>query len=236
MLNRTKASSSDALDTRRAVTAELRDFLREGPPTPIDWSTFDPALALRDGGVTPDLRLQSMTRLLCTAPARSAELRALWNECIVTAAYALRLAPMLRADPGTTAVAALLHRIGDLLTIRAIGFIEHGLRVRLDAPAKADLCAEHGGEILDRVVRAWGVPPRAAAIAAEWRRLHEFPGAAAEATAVYLARLLAIELLAPQFCAPGMVEHACEEAGVDPGTLSGLRRDATIATLLNDLQ
>ncbi|MEO8018455.1 MAG: HDOD domain-containing protein [Pseudomonadota bacterium] len=236
MLNRTKASSGDPLDARRVITAQLRDSLRDLPATPFDWSTFDPARALRDGGHTPDLRLLGMTRLLCTAPARSAELRALWNECVVTAAYALRLAPVLRADPAAAAVAALLHRLGDILTIRAIGFIEHSSRLRLDAPGKADLCAELGGEQLERAVRAWGVPPRAAATAAEWRRLREFPDAAAEATVVYLSRLFAIELLAPQFCVPGTVEHACEEVGVDSGTLSGLRRDATIAALLSNLQ
>ena len=45
--------------------------------------------------------------------------------------------------------------------------------------------------ILERAVRAWGVPARAAATAAEWRRLREFPGAAADAAAVYLSRLFA---------------------------------------------
>ena len=87
--------------------------------------------------------------------------------------------------------------------------------MRLDPASKAALCVEHGGELLDRVVRAWGVPPRAAATAAEWRRLREFPGAAADAATVYLARLFALELIAPQFCAPGIVEHAAEELGLE---------------------
>ena len=97
--------------------------------------------------------------------------------------------------------------------------------LRLDAASKADLCAEYGGELLDRTVRAWGVPARAAATAAEWRRLREFPSAAAEATAVYLARLFAIECLSPQFCAPGVIEHACDEAGIEAAALESLRGD-----------
>jgi hypothetical protein len=72
-------------------------------------------------------------------------------------------------------------------------------------------------------VRAWGVPARAAATAAGWRRLREFPGAAADAAAVYLARLFAIEMIAPQFCAPGVVECAIEEMGLDPANFAGLR-------------
>jgi HDOD domain-containing protein len=224
MLNRTQSSASDALDIRRAIATQLRESLKELPPTPFDWSTFEPEIALS----TADLRLAALTKVLCTAPARSPELRALWNECVVTAAFALRLAPMLKADPNNCAVAALLHRLGDLLTLRAIGTLEHAMRVRLDVASRADLCAEHGGELLDRTVRVWGVPARAAATAAEWRRLREFPSAAAEATVVYLARLFAIERLSPQFCAIGMIEHACEEAGVDPAALEALRRDATI--------
>jgi hypothetical protein len=46
----------------------------------------------------------------------------------------------------------------------------------------------------------------------------------------------AIELPMPQLCAPDVIEHACEEAGVEARILSGSRRDATIATLLNNLQ
>jgi hypothetical protein len=233
MLNRTQPSGSDALDLRRAITTQLRESLNELPPTPFDWSSFVPALALRSGnqadGNTPDLRLAALTKLLCTAPARAPELRALWNECVVTAAFSLRIAPLLRADSDTCAIAALLHRLGDLLTLRAIGTLEHATRVRLDAATRADLCAEHGGELLDRTVRAWGVPASAAATAAEWRGLREFPSAAAEATVVYLARLFAIERLSPQFCALGMIEHACEEAGIDAAAVDALRVDAVIA-------
>ena len=79
--------------------------------------------------------------------------------------------------------------------------------------------------MLDRVVRAWGVPARAAATAAEWRRLREFPAVAADAATVYLARLFALELIAPQFCAPGIVEHAAEELGLDARVLSEIRAD-----------
>jgi HD-like signal output (HDOD) protein len=228
MLNRTESSGNDALDIRRAIAVQLRESLQELPPAPFDWTSFDPVVALRNGsqaGHTPDLRLAALAKLLCSAPARGPELRALWNECVATAEFSLRLAPMLRADRDICAIAALLHRLGDLLTLRVIGTLEFAMRVRLDAASRADFCAEHGGELLDRTVRAWGVPARAAATAAEWRRLREFPSAAAEATVVYLARLFAIERLSPQFCALGMIEHACEEAGIEAAALESLRGD-----------
>jgi hypothetical protein len=236
MLNRPNALTNESLDARRTVGAELRDRLLELPPTPFDWGAFDAVQVLGNSGVSPDLRLAAMTRLLCTAPARSAELRALWNESVLTGAYAMRIAPHLGGDAQVSGIAGLLHRLGDILTLRAIAVIEHRTRLRLDAASKADLCAEHGGGQLERAVRAWGVPPRAAATAAEWRRLREFPDAAADATAVYLARLFAIEASAPQFCAPGSIEHAAEELGLASDILSSLRRDATIAALLTTLQ
>ena len=178
-------------------------------------------MALQGNSGATDLRLVTLGQLLCAAPARSAELRAMWKECVITAAFALQLAPRLGGDANTSAIAGLLHRLGDMLTIRAIAEVEHASRVRLDSASKADLCAVHGGELLERAVRAWGIPARAAATAAEWRRLREFPGAAADAAAVYLARLFAIELIAPQFCAPGVVDRWADRAEMGRGWAVG---------------
>lgn len=224
------------LDARRVIAAELRERARRIPAAPFEWAGFDPGPALNGEGGSPDLRLAALQKLLCTAPARSAELRGLWNECVITAAYAWRLAPDLGGEPGTAALAGLLHRLGDMLTIGVIADIEHAAQVRLDAIARADLCAEIGVGLLDQTLRAWGVPVRAAATAAEWRRLRDFPDAAADATAVYLGRMLALELISPQFCAPGAADSAALEAGLPADRLSALRCDATIARLLVTLQ
>jgi hypothetical protein len=231
MSNRSNIASQAALDARRIVAAELRERVRQLPPPPFEWASFDVGAALGDG-----LRLASLQRLLCAAPARSAELRGLWIESVITAAFALRVAPDLGGHAETAAMAGLLHRLGDILTIRALATVEHESLLRLDSVGKSDLCAELGVGLLDRSLRAWGVPVRAAATAAEWRRLRGFPDAAADATAVYLGRLLAIELIAPQFCAPGAVDAAAAEVGLTAGRLSELRADATIARLLVSLQ
>jgi HDOD domain-containing protein len=240
MSNRTNIAPHATLDARRVVAAGVRERLREVPPAPFDWAGFDFSTALRTDGAAPDPRLAAMQRQLCASPARSAELLGLWAESVMTAAFAWRIAPDLGADAHTAASAGLLHRLGDILTIRAIGAIEHVAQVRLDPMGKADLCAELGVGMLDRTLRAWGVPVRAAATAAEWRRLRDFPDAAADAaadaTAVYLGRLFALELISPQFCAPGAVTAAALEAGLRVESLSGLRADATIAKLLVSLQ
>jgi len=215
------------------MSREMRERLREIPASPLDWDGFDPESALLGRAASPDLA--RLARVLCVAPMRSAELRALWKESVATAAFALKLAPLLGADAKASAMAGLLHRVGDMLTIRAIGSFEHAERQCVDAHGKADLCATHGGELLERVVRAWGVPPRAAATAAEWRRLREFPGVAADAAAVYLGRLLAIEAFTPEFCAPGLIELAGEEVGLDPARLDSVRADVAIGALLENI-
>jgi hypothetical protein len=236
MLNRMNIQPNEALELRRTIASELREKFRVTPPTPFDWEKFDALTMLGGTGSPVDLRLQAMTRLACSAPARSQELRALWMESVATARYAWRLARVIGADPDTSAIAGLLHRLGDILTIRAIAEVEHATRLRLDAKSKSELCVELGGGQLERALRAWGVPARAAATASEWRRLREFPAAAADATAVYLARLFAIELLSPQFCAPGLLEHAADEAGLDAAVVSQMRADATIRELVASLQ
>jgi hypothetical protein len=236
MLHRPTRQPEQNLEARRTITGQLRERLRELPASPLDWSKVDAATLLSIGGAPADLRLQAMSRALCTAPARVQELRALWKECVVTGAYAWRLADAVGADRESSAIAGLLHRLGDILTLRAIAESEYSSQLKLDAKSKADLCAELAGQQLDRALRAWGVPARAATTAAEWRRLCEFPDAASDATTVYLARMCALELLTPEFCAPGLLEHAAEEVGLDPAVLSAMRVDATIRELAANLQ
>jgi hypothetical protein len=236
MLHRPIRQPGQSLEVRRTITGELRERLREVPAAPFDWTRVDMAALLGLAGAPADLRLEAMSRLLCTAPGRTQELRALWKECVVTAACAWRLAGAVGADQENSAIAGLLHRLGDILTIRAIAEAEHASGGRLDATSKSELCVELGGQQLERAVRAWGVPARAATTASEWRRLHEYPAAAADATTVYMARLFAIELLTPQFCAPGLLEHAAEESGLPRVVLSAMRSDDTIRELAASLQ
>jgi len=234
MSNRSGPAVKDAFVAHRTITMGLHERLREIPASPLDWSAFD--VAILDARNGSGQVLPALEKLLCTAPARTAELRSLWRESVITAAFACRLAPRVGADVGTSVIAGLLHRLGDMLTIRGIAAIEQEAHIRLDAAGRSDLCAVHGEEQLERTVRAWRVPPRAAATAAEWRRLREFPDVARDAATVYLARLLAIELITPEFCAPGVVDLACEEAGLDAAALSAIRGDDTISALLTSLR
>src|SRR5262245_5708916 len=120
MLNRMSLRPPENLDARRTITGELREKLRGVPASPFDWQSFDAGVVLGEPGTPGDPRLRALSNLLCSAPTRTHELRTLWKECVVTGAYAWRLAPGVGADRQVSAVAGLLHRLGDLLTIRAI--------------------------------------------------------------------------------------------------------------------
>src|SRR4051812_45403738 len=104
MSNRSGTAPSAALDARRVIAVELRERVRDVLPAPFDWAGFD-AGALRGAGAALDARLAAMQRLLCASPARSAELRGLWNESVITAAYASRIAPDLGSEADTAATA-----------------------------------------------------------------------------------------------------------------------------------
>ncbi len=230
MSNRSNTASVARLDARRALTSQIRDFVRVIPAFSCDWKSIDWSAIYGGGGADPGL--ERLSALTIDAPARVGELRALWNESVATSAFAWRLAPELGADADTSAIAGLLHRLGDVLTLRAIGRLEHESGMRLDAAGKADLCADYSIEALDRAVRAWEVPARAATMAAAWRRLRDFPEAAADAAVVHLARFMAIERVSPRFCTPGIVEAAAAEMNLSAEQIGRLRDGVKIDRLL----
>ena len=230
MLNRSNTAPAIALDARRALAARLRELVRQIPPAPCAWSGIDWEGLF--AGASADTGLGQLSRLYCDAAGRVTELRGLWNESIATAAFAWRIAPHLGAEPAASATAGLLHRLGDALTLRALASIEESSGMRVDAAAKANLCAEHANTVLDEAVRVWQVPTRAAAMASGWRRLRDFPAVASDAAVVHLARFMAIERVSPRFCAPGMVESAAEELKVDAGVLREVRAATRLESLL----
>jgi hypothetical protein len=56
-------------------------------------------------------------------------------------------------------------------------------------------------------------------------RFGEFTEVSGESAAVYFGRLFAIELLQPQFCVPGALEHAAADLGLDAELVAEVRRE-----------
>ncbi|MCC7461907.1 MAG: HDOD domain-containing protein [Gammaproteobacteria bacterium] len=131
----------------------------------------------------------------------------LWREGLATAWSAARLARELELDPRIAAAAGLLHRLGELRVLTALAIAEREAGARLDAPSRAGLCAEHGGQAATRLFAAWHIAPRAASAAVAWRNAPAHGRPPGDAAVVYVAHLLASRILSPEFPAPGLA-HA----------------------------
>jgi hypothetical protein len=217
------AGQARALEARAAVSRRYFTLLRSLPAAPLNFAHY------AEWADLPDVReLDSLRTAAFTAESRATELDGLWRETLATALSVTRIAAAMQADGRVCVAAALLHRIGDALTLVALAKSEDEAGVRLDAPSRADMCGRESAEVAGRAMRWWCVPPQAAAAATSWRRFGEFAQRNRDFAALYLAHLVAIEWQSPDVCAPGLVDSVAAELGVSASALSSLRPDATL--------
>jgi len=116
-------------------------------------------------------------------------------------------------------IGALLHRSGEALALKILARVELEYRMKLDSSSRREWCATHSGELAGRLLRTWNLP--------------EAPGlpdgdineASLESKAVYFGRLFAIELLQPQLCVPGALDHAAADLGLEAPLVAEIRKD-----------
>ena len=218
-----RRSAARALACNEAVAQALQRELGQIPPRPL---LFDAALAWLAQGAPADAAVGSALRGLGNArrallgeagdepePAR------LWREGLVTAWSAARLARELGLDARVLAAAGLMHRLGELRVLAALAMAERETGIRIDAPSRAGLCAEHGGHAATRLFAAWSVHPRAASAAAAWRNAPAHGRPPGEAALVYVGHLLANRVLNPEFPAPGLAYAVKSDFGIGPELL-----------------
>ena len=58
-----------------------------------------------------------------------------------------------------------------------------------------------------------------------WMRFAEVTEVSRESAAVYFGRLFAIELLQPQFCVPGALDHAAADLGLSADLVAEVRKE-----------
>ena len=56
-------------------------------------------------------------------------------------------------------------------------------------------------------------------------RFAEFAEVSGESAALYFGRLFAIELLQPQFCVPGALDHAAADLGLSADLVAQVRKE-----------
>ncbi len=222
-----RRSAARALASNEAVSRVLERELITLPPRP---SLFDAGLGwLAQGapaGASAALALRGLGntyRALLEGARDAAEPLRLWREGLATAWSAARLAQELDLDPRIAATAGLLHRLGELRVLTALAIAEREAGTRLDAPSRAGLCAEHGGQAATRVFAAWSIPPRAASAAVAWRNAPAHGRPPGDAAIVYVGHLLAARILSPEFPSPGLESAVEFDFGIGPELLA---RDA----------
>lgn len=208
-----RRSAARALACNEDVSRVLERELASLPARP---SLLDAGLGWLAQGAPADasaglaLRgLGNAHRALLEGAHDASEPLRLWREGLATAWSAARLARELELDPRIAAAAGLLHRLGELRVLTALAIAEREAGARLDAPSRAGLCAEYGGQAATRLFAAWNIAGRAASAAVAWRNAPAHGRPPGDAAVVYIGHLLAARILSPEFPAPGL-ESAVE--------------------------
>jgi hypothetical protein len=218
-----RRSAARALACNEAVGEALQRGLGQIPQRPL---LLDAALAWlaqgapADAAAGPALRgLGNSRRALLGDAGEEPEPARLWREGLVTAWSAARLARELGLDAKVLAAAGLMHRLGELRVLTALAMAERETGIRIDAPSRAGLCAEHGGHAATRLFAAWSVHPRAASAAVAWRNAPAHGRPPGEPALVYVGHLLASRVLNPEFPAPGLAQAVKSDFGIGPELL-----------------
>jgi hypothetical protein len=199
-----------------AALPVLLDACREGVPSLVGKSGSREALR--------DIRAR-----LFQVPGRDTEALVWWNEALATAMFARRVAQLKQASVPASFVSALLHRSGEALALKILARVELEYRMKLDSTSRREWCSTHSQELLERLVHTWNLTPDIGACVLGWTRFGEFAAASAESAALYFGRLFAIELLQPEFCVPGALDHAAAELGLAGELVRQVREEGASA-------
>jgi len=215
--------STRALVFRQALGAAFKSLRQSMPAAPESLPALLAGCQSGTQGLLgrPGCRdaLTEIRARLFQIPGRDVEAQGWWEEGLASAAYAARVAELKGASVSASFMGALLHRAGEALALKILARVELEYRMKLDSSSRREWCATHSGELAERLLRTWNLP--------------EPPGlpdgdindASVECRAVYFGRLFAIELLQPQFCVPGALDHAAADLGLDAGIVAEVRKD-----------
>ena len=118
-----------------------------------------------------------------------------------------------------------MHRSGEGLALKMLARVELDYRMKLDSASRRDWCTTHSQELTERLVRTWNLTPEIGSCVLGWNRFAEGSEVSRESAAVYFGRLFAIELLQPQFCVPGALDHAAADLGLRADLVAQVRKE-----------
>ena len=168
-------------------------------------------LATRSLAVRALLRFREA--LFC-APGRELEMRMLWRESLATACTARMVARVCGGNAPLLTGAGLLHRLGEVIALRALAEAECHTGQRLLGPVVQEMIAARDEDLVARASGHWALADELRTIVVGWRS-STLPGACCEGgRQLMLAQLLAFEQVHAEQSTPGTVETVCGEMGV----------------------
>jgi hypothetical protein len=219
--------STRSLVFQHALTAAFKARRQNLPSAPASLGALlDAAKDVSSGMLSRNGARDALGEIrarLFHAPGREAEAQASWHESVATAVFAARVAQLRGAAVAAAFCGGLLHRAGEALALKMLARVELEYRLKLDSVARRDWCAMNGHDLAERLVRAWGLSPEVGACVLGWKQFGEFTAVSEESAALYFGRLFAIELLQPQFCVPGALDHAAADLGLNAESLKLVR-------------
>src|SRR5262249_976291 len=226
-------TSTRSLVFRQALAAAFKAHRQNLPSVPATLTALSAATRSGVPGLIakPGCReaLRDIRARLFHIPGRDIEAQTWWHEALATAVFAAHIAQLKQASSSAAFVAALLHRSGEALALKILARVELDYRMRLDSASRRAWCVNHSQELLERLVRAWNLTPETGTCVLGWMRFGEFAEVSAESTALYFGRLFAIELLQPDLCVPGALDHAAAEAGLTDEWVAQVRGEGARA-------
>jgi len=229
----TPDSSTRSLVFRQALAAAFKARRQYPAPAPATLPVLLDAYRNGTAALTtltsrPGCRdaLTEIRSRLFHAPGRDAEAQTWWHEALATAVFAARVAELKQASISTSFAAALLHRCGEALALKILARVELEYRMKLDSTSRREWCTTHSAELTERLVRTWNLSPDIGSCVLGWKRFGEFAAASGESAALYFGRLFAIEMLQPDLCVPGALDHAAAELGLNDALVARVRGEA----------
>jgi HDOD domain len=224
--------STRALVFRQSLAAAFKSLRQSIPSAPESlpalWSACEQQSA--DDGLAGELQSLLLSRAGCRAalveirtrvfqiPGRDAEAQAFWEGSLAGALFAHRVASLSQASLPASFMGALLHRAGEALALKILARVELEYRMKLDSGSRREWCASHSAELGERLTRRWSLSDPVALPSGD------LATASAESKAVYFGRLFAIELLQPEFCVPGALDHAAADLGFSAALVAEVRK------------
>jgi HDOD domain len=213
--------STRALVFRQALAAAFKSLRQSIPAAPETLPALLAACDQESSLNRPECReaLTEIRARLFQISGRDAEAEAFWQEGLAGAVFAARVARLNQASVASSFMGALLHRAGEALALKILARVELEYRMKLDSGSRREWCAGHSAELGERLTRKWNMPEQVALPTGE------LEAASAESKAVYFGRLFAIELLQPEFCVPGALDHAAADLGLSAELIAAVRKE-----------